>query len=411
MTFVSYPDITATSDNGRFRIEIKGTKTDDAFRDQSHFVYRLYNFDCLEWEWTANQSEDDHLIYLDDFPHDAWVNDHGWVVVRTHEWFHAGLLVLSPAGKVVLRRFHRALLEDDGPGFLQGEPEWYLGGSSAGPFWARCSIAYFHEHGGHPFWTIRTWWGRRVVIDLVRGEFTDPDAMDDDLHHRHECEQVFKLLDSSVNVLEESHRMDSPEETDDAWWSLAGSAITAAYHAGWLETKDCIPHLRRLELLDAEGSRWFGGVDWATLITLPFRRVAKVSLLRMNQIPKWLSHYKFEADLETTEETTDDNKVLFKFPTELRLRTSELIEVGMTQKELLLRIGAPDFVGDRWEYDFVSDESELTVRVHWEKLKKGEMSFAEYKKELKETVPRIEKIELIEPQWRQITMRDYEIIH
>src|SRR5262245_32401927 len=126
MTFVSYPNIVATSESKQFRIDIIGTPSEDVFRDQSKFVYRLFKADEIVWEWAA--SETDHPgESLDDFPHDAWVNNDGWVVVRTHGWFHAGLMVFSPGGQVLLRQSHRKFLDDDLPGFLDGEPEEYLG--------------------------------------------------------------------------------------------------------------------------------------------------------------------------------------------------------------------------------------------------------------------------------------------
>ncbi|MDB5390441.1 MAG: hypothetical protein JWM11_6087 [Planctomycetaceae bacterium] len=131
MTFVSFPNLCATSDNSQYRIEIVGTPGKESFRDQSHFAYRLFHLNHCVWEWLPAQ-ERSETHSLSDFPYEAWVNDDGWVVVRTHEWFHAGLLVFSPNGQVVLERFHRTFDDKNEPGFLDGEPEAYHAG------WLQC---------------------------------------------------------------------------------------------------------------------------------------------------------------------------------------------------------------------------------------------------------------------------------
>src|ERR1700733_7110395 len=108
MSFAPYPNISAKSPNGGYRLEITGTPGNDFFRDQSSFVYRLFRSDKLAWEWPAGQKESGGAVLHVD-PHAAWVSDGGWVVVRTNEWLHAGLLVFSPDGKVVLPRESRRL--------------------------------------------------------------------------------------------------------------------------------------------------------------------------------------------------------------------------------------------------------------------------------------------------------------
>ena len=60
MTFIPYPDITAVSPGGRFRVEISGTKADDEFfRDQSRFVYRLFETASGTeiWQWSPTEQE------------------------------------------------------------------------------------------------------------------------------------------------------------------------------------------------------------------------------------------------------------------------------------------------------------------------------------------------------------------
>jgi hypothetical protein len=393
MTFVSYPNIVATSPNGSRRIEIMGSPSEDFFRDRAHFTYRSYSENRCTWEWTPTEVEQG-LDTLADFPHEAWISNDGWIVVRTHHWFGAGLLVLSPAGKVVLHRSFRRLSEEDEAGFLDSESPEFMGESSAGPFWARFSVAYFSERDGRPHWTIRTWWGRRIVIDLLNGEFLAPSAVDSIETSAHEIAFVRRALAASSECLEQAKQI---RDTDNCgFWSLALPLLSAAYHAGWLQASECVPQLRQMEAIEVVGTTSVGPVDWASLETLVFRQVAKLSLLRLGQHPQWQAHYRFR----TSRDDGSSEREPFPFPMELQIRDPAALERGLNQKECLMRLGAPDFIQrECWEYDFSPDQGGFTACVHWD-----DKQFVE------RSSPTIARVEIVGPQWKQLTMRDQDIV-
>src|SRR6202035_3136300 len=133
-------------------------------------------------------------------------------------------------------------------------------------------------------------------------------------------------------------------ESFDSFWSMASPILAAAYHAGWLQSKSSIDDLRRLETVGIVGSSGYGFIRWAVLQTLPFRQVAKLSLLRMAQQPIWLSHYQFGSSTNATEDANDAGIAPYRFPMQVAIRDPSMLIPGKTQIDTLQRIGAPDFI-------------------------------------------------------------------
>jgi hypothetical protein len=411
MTFIPYPNISATSKNGGYRLEITGTPGDDFFRDQSHFVYRLYRSNQPEWEWSAADEQNGNSM-LDDYPHDAWVSDQGWVIVRTHEWFHAGLLVISPDGRPVLRRLHRRVLDEEPPGFLDTQPAGYMGDSSAGPFWARSAIAYFTHSGVNPIWVIRTWWGHRVIIDLERAIFLDESALDGDLASRMEIEWIEDTLATGAEMLEKEPRVVSRDSVNAAICAVMAQVITAAYHAGWLQAQSVVPFLRRIEELGAvHQTASVGRVGWATLLTNTLRQSAKLALRRIGQEPKGLPHYSFELREEFWNQK-DVTIKMFPLPEQGHLRAFGQLDPGLSQTQTLYRLGAPDFI-DRnyWDYDIHSGGVSRTIRIMWEDFQVEKLSSVKHITTFNEKRDsRIKEVQKLGPQWLQITIRDHYVV-
>lgn len=392
MTFIGYPNIEAVSDNGQFRVEITGSPVDDFFRDQGNFVYRLYDSNRLVWEWHGDKH------HFDDYPHDAWVSNEGWVVVRTHEWFHGGLLVISPEGKPVLRQMHRKLIESSPPGFLDDEPYEYMGDSSAGPFWARSAFAFFVENEGRKYWCIRTWWGRRVIIDLAGAKVCPPDALPTEMLQGIECNHVLKVLSERMDRLENEGERILDEKEYHSYRLLAVPVKTASYQAGWLKEKKAVPYLRRLEHIHIIGPRGF--MEWGHLNILIFRQVAKLSLLRMGIEPQWIAHYLFEQAAG-----------FYKFPQDIPHHGVSALKSGMTQKEVLQVLGAPDFISGDWDYDVFYQDKMMTTRIKWDKSHLEGIPYKERKLAADQNPPRISAIMEMEPQWQKITRRDHWVVH
>ena len=402
MTFVSYPDIFSESDNGEFRIEVVGSQgKNDFFRDQSGFVYRLISKCSGEelWSWRPEEKQG-----LADYPHDAWVNDLGWVVVRLHEWFHAGILVLSPQGRFVMLRPIQSFLETDEPGILQDETDSHIGGTSAGPSWEASSINAFHSFEGKPFWSILTWWGRRIVIELDSGNVVDEvEASQRKLISKVERDWILTNLSHAA-------RLESEQELRNRWSELFYDCYTAAYHAGCFKVAEAEASLRILETSSYSGGS--GPSDWFGHQSLPLRMIAKMSLLKNGFEPRWYANMII-ADSESNERC--------EYPEPAIDRNEETFQIGMSQPQLLKEIGVPEFLRNTWDYSLGTAESPSTVRIHWHDQHKlvydhtkpfPSERFKEYRQKVREEPPvigRVEKVEL--PVWNVDSAREYTLAH
>jgi hypothetical protein len=282
-----------------------------------------------------------------------------------------------------------------------------MGDSSAGRFWSQSAIAYFAHHENRPIWIIRTWWGRRVIVDLTRARFLDPSAMDEDCARSIEISHIDAALKGGVEKLGDGKRLAAEEDQKDAGGVRA--LMAAAYHAGWLEAKSTVPFLRRLEALGtSHKSVWIGPVGWASVAVLAMRQVAKLSLLRLGEEPSWLPHYEFRCR-DNVPDKIEPRATAFLLPESPPARHPELLEAGLTQMETLRRIGAPDFIlranrCDHWEYDFCSPSR--TLRIMWDDSHLRDLPREEYKRMITENPPRMGQPEVLEPQWKRISMRD-----
>lgn len=408
MTFISYPDITAVSPGRRFRVEIRGTSADhDFFRDQSGFVYRLFEAatETEVWRWSPTGQ-----VGLADYPHEAWVNDDGWVVARWHHWFDAGLLVISPSGKC--RMFRRLQsLSDDEAGLLENESDLHIGGGSAGPNWESSSIALFHQHRGRDFWSILTWWGRRIVIDLEAGAAVAemPDAQKAVVE---ELERAW-ILDQLQRAQSE---LRSRDESDPHWWRrVASPAYAAAFQAGRLEVQEAAPLLRGLEANPIRGSSTSVS-SWIDVDHLPFRWIAKISLLRLGIEPRWI------ASFILTRQRTGQRCLYPEYPEE---RKPHMIEEGMSQRAMLERVGVPEFLRDDWDYCLFDHGRVYTMRVHWhdkhrvnvdwqykQGVEKFRQEFETYRAAVDREPPVADRIEHFDrPPWSVSPIRESAIAH
>jgi len=393
MTFVYYPDIQAKSALGKYRIEITGVSDKSPFfRDQSDFTYALFEASSnrLLWQWKPPKEND-----FADHPHEAWVNDDGWVVVRLHTSFHAGILVLSPQGELRMLR----TLRNDGQGdagLMAGESDEHIGHTSAGPNWEWSSIAVFIEYDGKSFWSIRTWWGRRLVIDLESG--CPVETLTDDF------QADIKELEKEwlLNTLARANKLTEP---DDRWSKMASNCYSAAYHAGILEIQEAQPLLHSLETCAVTGgssSRY--GLSYQRL---PLRLVAKMSLLRLGVEPRWFSNFIF----------TDDDKKQCEYPESCVVRSPDMIRAGMSQRELLRELGTPEFIDGGWGYSFFQDGKNFEMRVHWydrhyDSYAARDFDFEQYRKLIRDDPPVVERAERIDlPSWKIDGLREYSIAH
>ena len=388
MTFVSYPDMKAVSQNGRFRVEIIGQEKDESFRDQSNFVYKLVEASSGSelWQWRPSEQQG-----LADYPHEAWVSDQGWVVARLHQWFDGGLLVLSPNGEL---RFLAPLRDhaEGAAGLLQDEPDIHLGDTSAGPSWEASSIAAFHEYASKSYWSICTWWRRRIVIDLESG------SMVKHLSPAQETVITDIQRDWILNALSQAGELQQP---DDCWSEQTHDCYTAAYHAGVAGLRETESSLRAMETSKVTGGE--SSEYWFRYASLPLRLIAKVSLMRLGFEPRWIANFNLKNNLSGERLTLPDTAPE---------RSPDMIQVGLDQKQLLNRMGPPEFLRNHWDYGFMEGGDPFTIRIHWEDKRWEGGDFDEYRRMLDREPPVVERVERIDlPLWRADPVHEYSLAH
>lgn len=350
MTFIPYPDIVVCSASGRYRLEVRGEPCENLFRDRADFTYRLELDGAEVYRRTSDELPE---RALPDYPHEAWVHDAGWVVIRTHEWFFAALLLLSPRGEPVFSSRHTSVGDGDPPGFLGAEESG--GWGSGGPTWDRGSFAYFFEAAARPFWGLCTSWGYRVVLDLERACLASLGDVPAAVVARAEQQWVLSTLGRATHALERDPAwLDRPVDDDDdaPWWVRIRPILTAARHSAWLPEPQAVPHLRALERVQADSGCWLQ--SWANVRERPFAAVARLSLLRLGVEPGWHPAYAFEDRTARTVATFGRVH-----------QPSQAIRVGIDAWELLSVMGTPDYVERSfWDYDYWNDASSYSARVH-----------------------------------------------
>jgi hypothetical protein len=403
MTFIPFPDISAVSPDGKYRLEIKGKPADDFFRDQSGFVYQLFEGGERNKVWDWRPDEQDGLA---DYPQEAWVSDDGWVVVLPRNWFSSGLLAISPHGESRLLCAIRSLGQGE-PGFLDDEPDFHIGHSSAGPFWYASSFGQFHQFNRRNFWSLLTWWGRRVLLDLDEGTIVDnvPSEQIAIMTRKERAWIIEELKRGSIELQSEPCN-------DSLLWNRVGhSTYTAAYHAGRSRVSDAVPFLRMLE--DSPVIGYTTWESWMHLAQLRYRLIAKISLLRIGVEPQWIANF-------IVENTRTKERIAYS---ERRrgLIDTEIVE-GMSQQLMLEKVGVPEFMRRKWDYGIWDGKSAHTVRVHWHDRHKEKIDWqnkeavAKYherhRRAIEDDPPVAERVERIDqPPWAADSLREYEIAH
>ena len=98
---------------------------------------------------------------------------------------------------------------------------------------------------------------------------------------------------------------------------------------------------------------------------------------------------------------------MFRFPLRVEQRNPNLLQPGLTQKETLRCLGAPDFIlREAWEYDFLSATEAFTAKAIWDEPQLAELPIEQYKAAKAAHLPRIVRVEIVDPQWKRITKRD-----
>ncbi|MGE0707866.1 MAG: hypothetical protein AB7N76_12845 [Planctomycetota bacterium] len=367
MTAIFYGDFDAVSDDGTRRLEARSPDNEAEGGHsrwggfQRNFTYTLFDSASERPLWSRPQPKGE------DTPHEAFVSGSGWVVLRTHGPLSAGLLVLSPTGEEVLRI---DVLTEVFEGWEASAASGEVSYTTAGPFWSRAALAGFLEVQGRSHFFLRTWKGRRIVVDLSGGRLVSPDdALDAALVPAVEA-KVRSALGRQCPV--------PLDALGDDWWrnhavsEWVESTISAANAAGQLRVEAVVPQLKELERVplmsgyESTGPLNEGGGGGWWLHCRGLRLVVQHALRRLGQRPDPQAvGYEFRRHAGALQEPGE-----FPRPSDRRQAAQAIKGVAKAAK-VLARLGVPDFIGrspdaelgEAWEYDLEGEQGFETLRV------------------------------------------------
>jgi hypothetical protein len=353
-----YPDISATSPSGQYRLEAKSPQNADGRRRpfQRDFVYTLTDTKTNTVVWTRTQPKDGESS-----PIAAWVHDSGTAVVRTG-WDQ--LMTFSrespvPAGML-------SILEQ----FPATERDQYVHDTTAGPQWSQSSRWYFVTIDDSLYFAVRTWWGRRVIVECASGTIEDSPRV----HAAVVAPERANTLQTLLIASKQPDVIRDPR-TGQADWEYASEVIAAIQMAGKEGLSEAIPHLLELEKWTYVGTTsmvplWFdnplpdGYVDPFGWGEYTVRAKAQTALRRLGARPAGLPATCF---WHSNKDRKSRQLVNIKFAGD-RVASVDQVQSGMSPLDVITLIGVPDAVvraeGHGWEYDMDS-EKPFTLRVCW----------------------------------------------
>ena len=392
MTQRGYDDLFCSSRDGGLRLEAVSADNGNALmRDgvevegrgfrafQRNFRYRLVEVPSGRVRWERWQDERECS------PVEAYVSDGGHVVVRAHfmDWASEDLLFFGPDGE---KRLTVTVCRSGNPAPTQtGESvAWHddhvLPGS-AGPTWAWGSFETFPDVDG-PHFSLRTAWGRRLVVDLREMKRVDaPEILRSPSIDRAERIEAMAVLEALVDGVVAGTA--TPRERS----LVLGAVNVAAAHAV-LEVE---PWLRALEGIEPARTDWGRSCDalgggWGRS-SPQLRTLARIALRSIGREPSSEPGTLFEGTHGRRPEgpgldiAARDASSAQCHPGG---RGARAVRVGEDARSLLARLGAPDYVCERkvrtekgygrlevWEYD----DATSTTRITWEmppRVKRGE---------------------------------------
>ncbi len=313
------------------------------------------------------------------------VHDHGWIAGTT--WPGEQVLIIAPDdGHTVmtfnlLERFTRAEYARYVDDTVMDSPTLW-GGSHA--------LRGFRDVGEDPYYCIRAWWGRRVIVDLKRGAFAEDEGAVHDACVAAEREAVLKTLRDAVQsppTLDKEHRI----------WPDFFKVRRAAHLAGLLDLGDALPLLEVIETWDCtNGTGGRGGGPPMLWRDNSLRRYVQLSIRRLGGTPKGLPSFRFPHEEPAAPEGELAAPLLSSSAE--RAVSAPGVRVGMAGPEVVALVGTPDampfnrtYYREDWEYDFDVIEP-FTLRVSWKDGKVAE-------------------VEIVRPaRWKQGIARDEQLL-
>lgn len=274
--------------------------------------------------------------------------------------------VIDATNKTTLQLSAWAALPEENPHV----PGSYVGyPSESWSRWSAYAFSYFFTLDGKPHFGLRTWWDKRVLIDLEAGKQV-PDHPIAQALEAMEKEHVLNHLRAGVGLV---------AKWSEAPWQRRRPVEAAIHLASRLKLKEAVPLLKQLEAVDHIGScvsSWGseytdlkdGDVDPSCYCIYSTRSLVQFSLRRMGEQPAGLPATCFRY-------VSKDRDVQKYFEPKVgnapRHERAARVRKGMRPLEVLTVLGPPDYVeggqgfGDCvWRYDLDAAEP-YTLLVSW----------------------------------------------
>jgi hypothetical protein len=246
--------------------------------------------------------------------------------------------------------------------------EKYVHETTAGPIWDDYALAYFATNEDTPHLCIRTWWDRRIVINLKTGKPGSEKGWSDTLDDV-EKKLVLERLKAVPLFLDKKDKTTAREHFE---------ILGAAHFAGRKNLKETTRLLAQLERCEYSGSSVFSGdprtlkegeIDPESYSEKEVRRIAQLSLRRLGAKPEAYPVTRFRS--AAADGSLADYVEPKKWTTPRTDRASKLKE-GMNPLEILNLLGAPDYVERgrdtwhcAWRYDMDASPA-YTLLLVWE---------------------------------------------
>ncbi|MCA9174641.1 MAG: hypothetical protein KDB14_09145 [Planctomycetales bacterium] len=432
MTVVGYPDISVDSTNGNFRAEARspdngainqrnGDPPDlGSFgyrygQEQRSFRYQLIDKRTSRVVWERWQQTEEGS------PHELSVSDNGWVVIRTHGYTFAALIVVSPLGEDCL---HVAVCSQlpGGDASVDGEgcstiKDDNIRESTAGLLWTRGATNYFFQQGDRTHFAYVTGWGRRIVLDLDQRRVVDTANGNSDV--RHACEATERVLAreylrNAVDQLEDydgNQLFGDPKGAEPFWRRLPSieGQLGAVIRNRVVET---LPILRAMEPVAVQ--QGYGGCnalpDRHWVFRYSIRPLTNLAIRCLGEEPEGYSSYGFFRREFRSRRDREGTVHVLEVP-ECKSGRDALLPVirrSMCSRDVLDLLGAPDYLepfavrrdpifvwGEHWDYYQGTSDDLAVMRVTWEPGSEG---------------ARISEIETVAMTQERIQERIYDVI-
>lgn len=351
-----YPDVVATSANGRFQFSATSPENANgaAAVFQTNFTYRLIDIAGNEEVWERSPRRE----YS---PCMAFVHNDGRVIV------------VDAIDEITL--FDFAGMQTGKLGLLAtamtaNEVEQYVHDTTAGTMWKWMSRWYFFNDGLRDYFVVRPYWGRRIMINLETVTVVLPDHQLETALDREEAH----FVDSTLRrALKECQSVQDPQARAD----IIATVDAAIQIAGQRQLKACADLLRQLEpwpLFDSTACS-VDNVRLGEIATNSYsfnsgRRRIQLALRRMGEPPAGYAVTVFSPERENHDRYWAEHEIeearWMKQRTDPRFRTQQASKIrnGMSPQEVIRTIGPPDFVRDNWQYD-LDGPSPSTLIITW----------------------------------------------